>query len=196
MDLPVALTTFGLIFLAELGDKSQLTAMTLAARHPWRRVFLGAAAAFLVLNLVAVAVGRLLFELVPPGWVQLAAGLLFLFFGVSSLRSGPEAPAEEADATSFYRGPAITTFVLILLAEFGDKTQLVTAGLAARHGAPWSVFVGSTLALWAVSLLGVVAGDRIARRISLPMIHRIAGLLFLLFGAGMLVEAWAAIRGE
>lgn len=192
MDAAVIATTFALIFVAELGDKSQLTAMTLAARHPWHRVLLGAGAAFAVLNLVAVGVGQFLFELVPTAWVQLFAGCLFLWFGVSSFRqTEEEEEPETGTGKSMWAGPATTAFVLILLSELGDKTQLVTAGLAARHAAPVSVFVGSTGALWLVSLLGVVAGGQIARVVPMRVVHRFGGVAFLLFGGFTL---WEAVR--
>jgi len=189
VDPTVILSTFGLIFVAELGDKSQLTAMALAARYPWRRVFLGAACAFVVLNVAAVGIGRVLFELLPLHWIQLAAGLLFLYFGASTLRH-PEDEEQGTEPRAELRGPATTTFLLILVGEIGDKTQLATAGLAAQHAAPGSVFVGSTLALWAVSLLGVLVGGQITRVLPIRIIHRIAGLLFLVFGAAILYQAW------
>jgi putative Ca2+/H+ antiporter (TMEM165/GDT1 family) len=146
-----------------------------------------------LLNLVAVAVGRILFELVPVGWVQLAASLLFLYFGVATLRSHSDEPEEAARADGIGRGPAMTTFLLIFLAELGDKTQLVTAGLAAQHASPWSVFVGSTLALWAVSVLGVLAGGQLTRLLPLHVVHKVAGVLFVAFGLALLYEAWRAI---
>lgn len=87
-------TTFALIFVAELGDKTQLTAMALALRYPWKRIFVGIALAFVVLNLAAVAVGKVLFLMLPRFWVSLVAALLFLYFGVATLRN---ACADEDD---------------------------------------------------------------------------------------------------
>ena len=83
MEQSIFLSTFGLIFLAELGDKTQLTAMALALRYPWQRIFVGIAAAFTVLNLAAVLVGKLLFLLLPIFWLTLVSALLFLYFGQS-----------------------------------------------------------------------------------------------------------------
>src|SRR5512147_1242519 len=88
MDSAIFFSTFGLIFLAELGDKTQLTAMALALRYPWQRIFVGIAAAFVVLNLAAVVVGKVLFLLLPIFWVTLVSALLFLYFGYSTLRYG------------------------------------------------------------------------------------------------------------
>ena len=78
---------------------------------------------------------------------------------------------------------------MILLAELGDKTQLVTASLAAQHDAPLAVFAGSTLALWSVSLLGIFAGRQLTRVIPLAYIHKAAGFLFLIFGVVILYQA-------
>lgn len=193
MDFTVFLTTFGIIFLAELGDKTQLTAMALATKYPWKRIFVGIAAAFALLNLAAVVVGKLLFAFLPIFWIKLVSGGLFLAFGIATLRNSrfDEAEEEAEEGRLRTRGPMLTAFVMILLAELGDKTQLVTASLAAQHESPLAVFSGSTLALWLVSLLGIFVGRQITRFISLPWIHRGAGTLFLAFGAAILWQAFA-----
>lgn len=194
MNFGTFLSTFGIIFLAELGDKTQLTAMTLATRYPWRKVFAGIACAFALLNLGAVAVGGLLFAVLPLFWIKLVSGILFLYFAVATLRStGFDAAEEETKEQRLAgRGPMATSFVMILFAEMGDKTQLVTASLAAQHDSSPAVFAGSTLALWTVSLIGIFAGRQLTRFIPLPVIHRGAGLLFLAFGAVILYQAFSA----
>ena len=188
MELSTLLSTFGLIFLAELGDKTQLTAMALALRYPWTRIFIGIAAAFTVLNMAAVLVGRVLFMVLPLFWVTLISALLFLYFGSSTLKNscveedddGP--PPTAADAVR-------TAFLMIFMAELGDKTQLVTASQAAQHSGSLSgmgsVFVASTLALWSVSLIGIFAGKQLVKLIPVCWIHRAAGVMFLLFGLAM-----------
>lgn len=182
-------TTFALIFVAELGDKTQLTAMALALRYPWKRIFVGIALAFVVLNLAAVAVGKVLFLLLPRFWVTLVAALLFLYFGVSTLRNA--CADDDDDAPPPTAASAIrTAFIMIFMAELGDKTQLVTASQAAVHSASRigmaAVFAASTLALWLVSLLGIFAGKQLVRYIPVCWIHRAAGVMFLLFGGVML----------
>ena len=182
-------TTFALIFVAELGDKTQLTAMALALRYPWKRIFLGIAIAFVVLNLAAVAVGKVLFLMLPRFWVSLVAALLFLYFGIATLRN---ACAEDDDASAPPTAASAirTAFVMIFMAELGDKTQLVTASQAAVYSSSQAglvqVFVSSTLALWTVSLLGIFAGKQLVRYIPVCWIHRAAGGMFLLFGGIML----------
>lgn len=186
MDKAVFLSTFGLIFLAELGDKTQLTAMALALRYPWQRIFVGIAAAFLVLNLAAVVVGKLLFLLLPIFWVTLVSALLFIYFGYSTLRHACDSEDDENGPPPTAATAARTAFIMIFMAELGDKTQLVTASQAAQHSESLMgmsmVFVASTLALWSVSLLGIFAGRQLIRFIPLCWIHRTAGFIFLVFG--------------
>ncbi len=189
MELSVFLSTFGLIFLAELGDKTQLTAMALAVRYPWRRIFIGVAAAFVVLNLAAVLVGRVLFMMLPMFWVTLASALLFLYFGYSTLRHACDSDDDEGPvpgAADVIR----TAFIMIFMAELGDKTQLVTASQAAVHSQSWAsmgeVFIASTLALWTVALIGIFAGKQLMKVIPLCWIHRAAGGIFLVFGLAMM----------
>lgn len=192
MESSIFLSTFGLIFLAELGDKTQLTAMALALRYPWQRIFVGIALAFAVLNLLAVLVGKVLFMLLPLFWVTLVSGLLFLYFGYSTLRHASDVEEGEDGPPPTAATAARTAFIMIFMAELGDKTQLVTASQAARHSDSLTgmsmVFASSTLALWLVSLLGIFAGRQLIRFIPLRWIHRSAGFMFLLFGALALLK--------
>ncbi|GLI36849.1 TMEM165/GDT1 family protein [Geobacter hydrogenophilus] len=190
MDTAVLMTTFGIIFLAELGDKTQLTAMALAVRYPWKKVFVGIAAAFALLNVGAVLIGKILFAVLPLFWIKLVSGGLFLFFGVTTLRGGEDDDEEKGKKASA-RGPVVTSFVMILLAELGDKTQLVTTSLAAQYDSPLAVFTGSTLALWLVSLVGIFLGRQLIRVVSLYTIQKAAGVLFLVFGAIVLYQAFS-----
>lgn len=191
MDFTILFTTFGIIFLAELGDKTQLTAMALAVRFPWVKTFIGIAAAFALLNLGAVVLGKILFDFLPLFWIEMASAAMFLFFGVTTLRGKVfDKEEEETQEKRFGRkGAVITSFLMIFLAEMGDKTQLVTASLAARHDAPLAVFTGSTLALWSVSLLGIFAGRKLSHFVPLSYIHKAAGSLFIIFGAVIIYQA-------
>lgn len=191
VDISVFLSSFSLIFLAELGDKTQITAMALAVRYPWKKVFIGLACAFALLNLGAVLVGKLLFAFLPLFWIRIASALLFLCFGVSTLR-GAGKEEEKEQVGSGGRGPVATAFMMILMAECGDKTQLVTASLAAQHESQITVFAASTLALWAGSLLSIFLGRQLTRFVPLFWIHRAAGCLFFVFGGAIL---WEAFRG-
>jgi len=193
VDFTILFTTFGIIFLAELGDKTQLTAMALSVRFPWVKTFIGIAAAFALLNLGAVVLGKILFDFLPLFWIQMASGAMFLFFGVTTLwGKGFDKEEEETQEKRLEgKGAIVTSFLMIFLAEMGDKTQLVTASLAARHDAPLAVFAGSTLALWSVSLLGIFAGRKLSRHIPLSYIHTAAGSLFIIFGAVVIYQAFS-----
>ena len=191
MNYTVFFSVFAIIFLAELGDKTQLTAMTLAMKFPWLKSFIGIAAAFALLNAGAVTAGRVLFDYLPLFWIKLISAGLFLFFGVATLlgKGFNKEDEESREKTFGNRGAVTTSFAMIFLAEMGDKTQLVTASLAAQHDAPMAVFTGSTMALWLVSLLGIFAGRQLNRFVPLARIHQAAGSLFVIFG---LVTAWQA----
>jgi putative Ca2+/H+ antiporter (TMEM165/GDT1 family) len=169
--------TYLLIALAEFGDKSQLVCMTLAARHRGLPVVLGAIAAFAVLNLLAVLFGAAVAAWLPEWLVTAAVAALFAWFGIAALRF------EEDDDEDIEEKPGhgvfATTFLMIFLAEFGDKTQIAVAGLGSTADAA-ATWVGGTLALATTSLLGVYAGRRLLNRLPLHWIHRVSGVFFLL----------------
>ena len=194
MDLSVVLSSFSLLFLAEMGDKSQLLAMTLAHRYRAASVVAGTFAAFAVLNLLAVLVGQVLFELVPKGLMLLAAGGLFLYFGYRSWRDA-DAAEEDTNGSGPRRGGLITSFTLIFVAELGDKTQLAMIAMAAGTGQIWAVFVGGTLALWVVSLVGILFGATLLRRIPRHRVHRAAALMFAIFGLLAIGQVAFSVEG-
>jgi putative Ca2+/H+ antiporter (TMEM165/GDT1 family) len=191
MDLGVGASAFALLFVAEMGDKTQLTAMTLATRYRALPVAIGVCSAFLVLNLLAVLVGQVLFRYVPQQAVLLAAGMLFLVFAWKSWQASDE--DEEASGPADARSAVITSFLMIFMAELGDKTQLALIALAASSGAVWSVFAGATLALWAVSLIGIFVGATLLKNVPKALMHRAAALLFAGFG---LLALWRAAAGS
>ena len=171
-------TTFLLVAFAEIGDKSQLVCMTLAARHRGLPVVIGAIAAFAILNLLAVLFGAAVAAWLPEWIVVLAVAVLFAGFGISALRYKEEAGDEDVEEKPGH-GIVATTFLLIFLAEFGDKTQLAVAGLGSTSE-PSAVWAGATVALAVTSLLGVLAGRKLLNRLPLKWIHRISGVFFLL----------------
>lgn len=170
-------TTFLLITLAEFGDKSQLVCMTLAARHRGLPVIFGAVAAFAFLNALAVLFGAAIAAWLPEWVVTTAVALLFAVFGVSALRYREEDDGEAVEEKPGH-GVFATTFLLIFLAEFGDKTQIAVAGLGSTTEAG-AVWVAATLALACTSILGVLAGRKFLHQLPLAWIHRVSGLFFL-----------------
>lgn len=171
-------TTFLLIALAEFGDKSQLVCMTLAARHRGLTVVAGAIAAFSLLNLIAVVFGATLAAWLPEWILSALVAILFTVFGVAALRFEDREPSEEINERPG-RGVFATTFLMIFLAEFGDKTQIAVASLGSTESAT-ATWVGATLALTATSFLGVVAGRRWLKHLPMRWVHRGSGAFFLL----------------
>ncbi len=176
--LSAAGTTFLLVAFAEIGDKSQLVCMTLAARHRGLPVVIGATAAFAVLNLLAVLFGAAVAAWLPEWLVTLAVAALFAGFGISALRYTEDDKDDKIDEKPGH-GIVATTFLLIFLAEFGDKTQIAVAGLGSTSE-PSAVWAGATAALALTSILGVLAGRKLLNRLPLKWIHRISGVFFLL----------------
>jgi len=178
---PVALlSSFSLIFLAEMGDKSQIVCMTLAARYrPWPVLF-GAISAFALLNIVAVVFGVTVAHWLPDNLVLIAVGILFLLFGLHALYDSADqenGTVDERPSRSLF----FSTLLLITLAEFGDKTQIAVAGLGSTSD-PLAVWVGATLALALTSGLGVLAGRTVMQRISVKLLRMLSGGLFILLG--------------
>nr|WP_246470061.1 TMEM165/GDT1 family protein [Streptomyces olivoverticillatus] len=180
---------FGVIFLAELPDKTALASLMLGTRYRASYVFAGVAAAFAVHVALAIAAGSLL-TLLPHRLLQALVGLLFLAGAAMLLLKKDdeeEEPAKPADQ-SFWKVSG-AGFMLILVAEFGDLTQIMTANLAARYNAPVSVGVGAVLALWAVAGLGIVGGKTLMRYVPLKLITKAAALVMLALAGFSLYEA-------
>ncbi|MBF0109651.1 MAG: TMEM165/GDT1 family protein [Magnetococcales bacterium] len=175
-------TSFLIVFLAELGDKTQLVCMTLASRFHGGWVSLGAMAAFGVLNALAVVFGAALTRLVPEDWLTMGVAVLFAFFGIQALRgAGAEEGAGMPTATGG-RGIFLMAFLMVFLAELGDKTQIAAAGLAAMAPA-LPVWIGATMGEGGSVLLAVVVGQKLLRRVSLRTVNRVSGIFFLLLAA-------------
>ena len=172
-------TTFALVAAAEMGDKSQLVCMMLASRHRHSPVLWGSILAFALLNVLAVLLGTTVAHWLPEHVVALAVGLLFLVFGLSNLLVRHDAEAATLVETPG-RGVFMTTFLMIFLAELGDKTQIAVAGLSATEP-PVDVWLGATLALMVTSALGIWAGKALLRRLPPRAVSLASGVLFLAF---------------
>ena len=172
-----ASTSFLLIAAAEIGDKSQLVCMTLAARHRATPVLLGAIASFAFLNSLAVIFGAAIASWFPDYIVSITVAVLFAIFGIHSLCSHEEEEDEEVIEKSGH-SLFFTTFFLITIAEFGDKTQLAVVALSST-AEPVAVWIGATCALILTSALGVIAGRTLLKKIPLAFLHKISGFIFL-----------------
>jgi len=192
----VIVTTFALILPAELPDKTLVATLVLATRYRPRPVWLGVTLAFAVQSLTAVLAGGLLSRL-PRQPVLAATAVLFtvgsflMLFGSGEAADseGDEAPTGDPPST---RRIVTTSFGVLFAAEWGDFSQLLTAGLAARYGDPVGVFVGSWAALALIAGIAVVAGQGLLRVVPLGLLRRIAGVLFGVLAVLTAVEAAGA----
>ncbi len=190
---PLVLSSFGLVFLAELPDKTALASLMLATRYPPRQVVIGAWLAFLVQTLVAVVAGSLL-SLLPSQPVRIAAGLGFLVFAFIAARRDVDAEEREeeeamASERSSSRPAWLVSFLMVFAAEWGDLTQLATAALVAQTGQPLPVAVGATAALWSVTLLAVVAGSQLGRYLHPKVLKWASVVVFAAVGLLVLFSA-------
>ncbi|MFC8804661.1 TMEM165/GDT1 family protein [Streptomyces anthocyanicus] len=192
ISLTVTALVFGIVFLAELPDKTALAGLVLGTRYRASYVFAGVAAAFLLHVVLAVAAGSVL-TLLPQQLVHAITGVLFLGGAAVLLMKKDDEDEEirKPEDQSFWK-VAGAGFMLILVAEFGDLTQIMTANLAARYDDPLSVGLGAVLALWAVAGLGIVGGKALMKRVPLGLITKIAAVLMLGLGVWSL---WEAIAG-
>ncbi|WP_406435501.1 TMEM165/GDT1 family protein [Streptomyces sp. NBC_00631] len=192
ISITVTALVFGVIFLAELPDKTALAGLVLGTRYRASYVFAGVAAAFLLHVVLAVAAGSVL-TLLPQQIVHALTGVLFLGgAAVLLLKKGEEEEEIRKPADQSFWKVAGTGFMLILVAEFGDLTQIMTANLAARYDDPLSVGLGAVLGLWAVAGLGIVGGRALMKKVPLRLITQIAAVLMLALGVWSL---WEAIAG-
>ncbi|HEY1819149.1 MAG TPA: TMEM165/GDT1 family protein [Trebonia sp.] len=192
MNLAITATVFAVIFTAELPDKTALASLVLGSRYRPTWVFAGIAVAFAVHVGLAIAAGSLL-GLLPHRPLEIIVAALFAAGAVLLLR-GRHGDDNDEQVEVHGREPGFwrvagTGFMVILVAEFGDLTQIATATLAARYHDPASVATGAILALWAVGALAIVGGRGLLKLIPLVWISRIAGLIMLTLAAVSLVAA-------
>ena len=176
------LSVFGVIFVAELPDKTALAALVLATRYRPLPVFLGTGLALTVQSAVAVAAGGLL-SLLPPRPVHVGSGILFLVFAVLMWRRKEEDEVREAAKERSFLGATAAAFGVVFIAEWGDLTQLGTAALAARYAQPLTVFCGATAALWCVAGLAVLAGRSAGKLLHPGRTKKVAAVIFAALGA-------------
>lgn len=202
MDLGVVLTAFALVLPVELPDKTFVAALVLSTRFRPLAVWVGVGSAFLVQTLVAVTAGGLIAKL-PRTPVEIVAAVLFAVGALILLRGAGSADEEEAEAeeefaekvgrangrrTTFLRAAA-TSFLVLFAAEWGDLSQLLTAGLVVRYEQPVEVFIGAWAALLLVSGLAAALGRVLLRRMQLSTIRRIGGAVCLLLAVATALQA-------
>jgi Ca2+/H+ antiporter, TMEM165/GDT1 family len=189
--LSAALLAAGVVFLAELGDKSQLMALAMAAKHRARDVFVGMFFAILIMFAIAVGLGAVLGSLLDEhrDVVTIGAGVVFLLFAVWTLKDDDD-DEEELDTLSPMAGSRTVmtaAFTAFVVAELGDKTQLASATLAMRDGF-WPVYLGSVVGEVAAIGLAIVIGAVAGRHLPERLIRFGAAGLFAVFGVVMIIE--------
>lgn len=184
--LGAMLISLGVVFLAELGDKSQLITMTYALRHRWWVVLSGVAIAAFMVHGISVTVGHFLGLTLPARPIAAVAGVAFIGFAAWTWREGNSAASGQATV----REPRFVLFAVVssvLLAELGDKTMLATVALASDRN--WlGVWLGATAGMVLADAVAIAAGMVLHRRLPAHLLHGAAGLLFLVFGLWMLLD--------
>jgi putative Ca2+/H+ antiporter (TMEM165/GDT1 family) len=187
MNLETLFSSFALVAVGEMGDKTQLLAFALAARfRSPGKVLAGIFVATVLNHLLAASLGQWGASLISPRTLSLAVAFLFIGFGVWALV--PDTFDEEEKPARY--GPFLTTAALFFVAEMGDKTQLATAVLAARFQSVVMVTMGTTLGMMVADTLAVFLGSRLAERVSMKWVRYAAAVLFFIFGAA---SAWNAL---
>jgi len=182
------LVSFGVIFIAELGDKSQLMALTFATRFSIRPVLIGITVATAIVHLASVAIGYGLGATLPTGWINLAAAIAFIVFGFWTLRGDTLTDEEQDKVNRVGKRAVIAVGTAFFLAELGDKTMLATITLATDYG--WlGTWIGSTLGMVAADALAIVVGMALGKRLPEKVIAYGAAALFFIFGIWLGIEA-------
>ena len=181
------LVAFGVNFVAELGDKSQLMALTFATRFNVWPVLIGITAATAIVHLVSVGIGYGRGAALPTGWINLIAALAFIGFGFWTLR-GDELTDDERDKVNRVgKRAVIAVGTAFFLAELGDKTMLATITLATDYG--WfGTWLGSTLGMVAADALAIVVGAMLGRHLPERVIKYGAAAAFAVFGVLLIVQ--------
>ncbi len=172
--------SFGLVALAELGDKTQIALFSLTAKYKQKTpIFLGVALAFALVDGLAVLFGHAISSIISEKIIELVASVAFIAFGIYFYYE-----KEENNELKERRGMSLflSSFLLLTLMEMGDKTQLLTATLAAKYSSPLFVFAGAWCALMLLSLLAIIAGAKIAKKIPQHNIRKLSATLFILIG--------------
>ncbi|GIJ25042.1 UPF0016 family membrane protein [Micromonospora qiuiae] len=185
--------SFGVIFVAELGDKSQLMALAFATRYRTVPILIGITVATAVVHLASVAIGHGLGATLPTGWISLLAGLAFIGFGLWTLRGDTLTEEEKRKAAKGGKSAVLTVGVAFFLAELGDKTMLATITLATQYG--WfGTWVGSTVGMVAADALAILVGRLLGRKLPERTIKYGAAALFAISGLWLIIEAVAQLR--
>lgn len=191
--LTAILISLAVVFVAELGDKSQLITMTYALRHRWWVVLSGVAIAAVLVHGLSVAIGHFLGLTLPERPIAFAGAIAFLLFAVWTWREGRGGGDDEEVRVVEPRFVIFAIVSSFVLAELGDKTMLATVTLASDHH--WlGVWIGATLGMAAADGVAIAAGVLLHKRLPEGFLHSLASVLFLLFGLWLLFDSALGLR--
>jgi Ca2+/H+ antiporter, TMEM165/GDT1 family len=186
--LTAFLVSFGVIFVAELGDKSQLMALAFATRFKPMPVLIGITIATGVVHAVSVAIGAAVGAALPTRAISVVAAVAFIAFGLWTLRGDRLSEADEQRAARPARYTVLTVGAVFFLAEIGDKTMLATVTLATREGL-FGTWLGSTVGMVAADGLAILVGRLLGARLPERAIRVAAAISFFVFAVIMLLGA-------
>ena len=191
MDLAPLVASLALFAAMEFGDKTHIAVITLSMKNSPVEVFIGALAAFAVIDGASVWVGGFIAKLVPEFWINVVSGGLFLVFGLLTLFGKEE---EEKEVDDGKNNTIFKAFSLVSLMELGDKTQFASFVLAARYGSPLMVMAGIMIAAAIITGSGVIIGKGLMKVVPERYLKYMAAALFLLFGVIFLAKAFLGIE--
>ncbi len=176
---------FFLIFVAEMGDKTQIMAMAFATQYRKSQVLIGVFLGVILNHGIAIVLGKYLAKIIPLKLLQIIAGFMFVIFGLLALKE----EKDEGEKNKNHFGPIITVAVAFFLGELGDKTQLTALTLAMDSHYPLFVLLGTTLGMIVVSGLGILVGSKIGEKIPEIAIKIVSSFIFLFFGTYKIMTA-------
>ncbi len=184
--MPSFVWSFCLIALAEMGDKTQLVALSFATKFKPIKVLTGIFIGTIVVHLFSVIIGERVSALIPLYYLKMLIGLSFIGFGIWTLRGDS---CKENGKKRNRLGPVMTVAIAFFLAELGDKTQLATISLAAQYHSFLGVWLGSTFGMVAADGIAIVIGVIAGKKLPEKLIKYISAAIFIIFGALIIIEA-------
>ncbi|MDF2591125.1 MAG: hypothetical protein K0S75_591 [Clostridia bacterium] len=180
------LQAFMLIFIAEMGDKTQILAMAFATRFPVKKVLLGIFLGSLLNHGLAVIFGSYISNFIPINTIQIVAGFAFVLFSLWTLKSDDDGDEEEKQKSNF--GPVVTVALAFFIGELGDKTQLTAITLATDAAYPVFILMGTVLGMIFTGGIGIIIGKKLGGKIPEFTIKIIAASVFMFFGVAKLFQ--------
>ncbi|MFH1125941.1 MAG: TMEM165/GDT1 family protein [Candidatus Altiarchaeota archaeon] len=177
------LVPFVVVGLAELGDKTQLSILLMSSKTKRHLpMLLGIVLAFLIVDGAAIIAGSWVTEVIPSGTLKMLSGIAFILFGLLILRDSNE----NEEGKSYSGNPLMSGFMLIMLTEWGDKTQVAAALFATEYN-PFMVLLGTLASLTLMSAVAVYLARYISKKVDRRVMTKVAGVLFLLLGLASLL---------